>query len=70
MLTITLTDNTTVVINIPSSLQLLDSGQTADSQTGYRAADALIRAIFRAGVFFDGKATWYCAQQIKSIVAA
>jgi hypothetical protein len=69
-LTFTLVDDSTVTINIPASLQALDSGQTSDSQSGYRASDALIRSIFRAGVFTDGVGVWYACTQIKQIVAA
>jgi hypothetical protein len=69
-LNITLTDSSVVVIAIPAALQTLDSGQDASSQTGYSAVDQLIRAIFRAAVFTDGKGTWYAATQIKSVTAS
>jgi hypothetical protein len=69
-LNIVLTDSSVVVIGIPAALIALDSGATAASQTGYSAVDQLVRAIFRAGVFTDGKGTWYAATQIKSVTAS
>jgi len=69
-LTITLLDNSTVAVAIPSALQKLDSGQQASEQTGYSSVDSLLRSIFKAGVFRDGQAKWYAASQIKSITAS
>jgi hypothetical protein len=69
-LTVMLLDNSTITVPIPTALQSLDSGQTAASQSGYSATDQLVRAIFRGGVFTDGKGTWYAATQIKTITAS
>jgi hypothetical protein len=63
ILTITFTDSTTVTIPIPQALQSLDSSGAASS------VDQLVRSIFRAGVFTDGK-TWYSAYTVKTIVAS
>jgi hypothetical protein len=65
----------TIVISIPSALQTLDSGNSsgagvASLQTGYSSADQLIRSIFRAGVFTDGKGNWYSSNTIQSITAS
>ena len=59
-----------VTISIPSSLQSLDSGQLASTQTGFSASDIAIRNIFKAGTFTDGNGNWYDANQIASITAA
>jgi hypothetical protein len=60
----------TVVIPIPAGLQSLDSGLTAASQTGFSAVDSLVRSIFKAGGFYDGKSTWYPVSQIASITSS
>jgi hypothetical protein len=69
-LIITLTGGAgTVTIAIPQALQNLDATAPGAVPTGFSSADQLIRAIFRAGVFFDGSKTWYAASQIASIQA-
>jgi hypothetical protein len=67
-LTVTLTDSTQVVISIPNALQGLDSGQQGQ-QTGFSAADQLVRAIFRAGVFTDSQGNWWPVSQITKLAA-
>jgi hypothetical protein len=69
-ITLTTTGNPVITIAIPQALQNLDSGQQASQQTGYSSVDQLVRAIFRAGVFYDGKSTWYAATIIQSITAS
>jgi hypothetical protein len=66
-ITLTTTGNPVITIAIPSALQSLDSTAPGAVQTGYSAVDQVVRAIFRAGVFFDGSKTWYSATQIQSI---
>lgn len=63
--------NPVVVVPIPKALQNLDSeaNQNAAAQTGLSAADALIRAIFRAGCF-QANGVWYSTFVIQSIVAS
>lgn len=68
-ITLTTTGNPVVVIPIPAALQAMDSGQQANQQTGSSAVDQLVRAIFRAGCFTDGKGTWYSSHVIQSITA-
>jgi hypothetical protein len=65
----------TIVVAIPSALQTLDSGNAtgggvASGQTGFSGADQLVRSIFRAGVFTDGKGNWYSSNTIQSITAS
>jgi hypothetical protein len=67
--TLNTSGNPVVVVAIPQGLQTLDSGLTASSQTGFSAVDSLIRSIFKAGVFTDGKGNWYAAATIQSITA-
>jgi hypothetical protein len=69
-ITLTTSGNPVVTISIPTALQGLDSGQQASQQSGISAVDQLVRAIFRAGVFYDGKSTWYAATIIQSITAS
>ena len=61
-LTITMTDSTVVTLSIPQILQTLDAGGTLS------APDQIIRAFFRAGVFFDSaNKKAYSVAQIKNI---
>jgi hypothetical protein len=59
----------TIVIPVPAALQALDSTTPGSSQTGYSAADQLIRNIFRAGVFTDNQGNWYPTEVIQKITA-
>ena len=59
----------TIVVPIPAALQSLNSLQDAITQTGFNSVDSLIRSIFKAGVFTDGKGNWYPTAQIQSITA-
>jgi hypothetical protein len=59
----------TVAIPIPSGLQALDSSTPGSSPTGYNSVSELVRSIFRAHCFTDGKGTWYSAYQIATITA-
>jgi hypothetical protein len=67
-LTITLTDNSTITVNIPAGLQNLNSGQTSASQTGFDSVDLMLDGIFRRKYFYDSAhATAYSVELIKSI---
>ena len=58
----------TVTIPIPASLQALDSGQLASTQTGFNAADTMVRNIMRGGGFWDSSNTVFRPiSQIESI---
>lgn len=59
-----------IVIAIPAALTALDSTVQGATQTGYSAVDQLVRAIFRAGVFTDGKGTWYSANTILTVTSS
>jgi hypothetical protein len=59
----------TVVIAIPAALTGLDSTTPGSVQTGYSAADQLIRNIFRARVFTDNAGNWYPVEVIQKITA-
>jgi hypothetical protein len=59
----------TIVVPIPAALQGLDSTTPGATQSGYSAADQLIRTIFRAGVFTDNQGNWYPAEVIQKITA-
>jgi hypothetical protein len=68
-LTVALTNAAgTVTLAIPAALANLDSGQQVSQQSGYSAADTLIRSIFRAACFTDGAGTWYPTSAIQKIV--
>jgi hypothetical protein len=59
-----------LVVPIPSALQTLDSTVQGSTQTGFSAVDELVRAIFRAGVFYVASTgTWYSTDCIQSITA-
>jgi hypothetical protein len=68
------TANATVTIPVRSSLQGLDSGQTAAGQTGFEAFDTLLAAITkRKGVRFSdssGVPTFIPLSQITKITAS
>ena len=67
-LTVTLTDNSTVIVAIPASLQNLNSGQTSSSQTGFDSVDVLLDGIFRRKYFYDStRGTAYSKEMIRSI---
>jgi hypothetical protein len=68
--TLTTTGNPVIIVPIPVALQSLDSGQQANQQTGFSSVDQLVRSIFRAGVFTDGKGNWYPTTVIQSITAS
>jgi hypothetical protein len=68
--TLTTSGNPVITMPIPQALQGLDSGLTAASQTGFSAVDQLVRSIFRAGCFTDGKGNWYSTNVIQSITAS
>lgn len=71
LITLTTAGNPTITIAIPAALQTLDSvsNQNASAQTGFSAVDQLVRAICRAGVFYDGVSTWYPVSVIQSITS-
>jgi len=57
-----MTDSTVITLSIPAILQSLDAAGTAS------APDQIIRAFFRAGVFFDSaNKKAYSVAQIKNI---
>lgn len=59
----------TIVVAIPQALQTLDSTTPGATQSGYSAADQLIRSIFRAGCFTDNQGNWYPVENIQKITA-
>ena len=59
----------TVNVSIPAALQSLDATSQGATPTGYSAVDQLVRAIFRAGCFTDGKGNWWNANAIQTITA-
>jgi hypothetical protein len=65
-LTITLTDSSTITVNIPAGLQNLNSTQTNSS--GYDSIDLMLDAVFRRKYFYDStRTTAYSVELIKSI---
>ena len=67
-LTITLTHNSTITVNIPAGLQNLNSGQTSASQTGFDSVDLMLDGIFRRKYFYDStRSTAYSVELIKSV---
>jgi hypothetical protein len=66
-ITLTTTGNPVITIAIPAALQSLDSSAPGATQTGFNSVDQLVRSIFRAGVFYDGKSTWYSTSVIQSV---
>ena len=56
-----------VTIPISPALIGLDSGQQASTQTGYSAADSMIRNVMRYGFWNSTQTTFYPASQIASI---
>jgi len=60
----------TVVIPIAESLIGFDSGQSASTQTGFAAADSMVRNVMRYGFWNASQTAFYPASQIQSISIA